>query len=183
MCSQTEKGKCKICKEGYILMDNGSCTKEEKCKYADKDTTLCNYCMEDYCLDTTDMKCISNIQINEYQNCYKYKNGGCLECIFGFSVGEDLKCSTTNNCAKSYNGTCLICSKNYYLGYDYKCTNIEHCIYSGNNYELACDECEDNYYYDFFYKICKEVINEIFNNCKISSYMGNKCASCKKIIT
>ena len=91
--------------------------------------------------------------------------------------------STTKNCVKSYNGTCLKCSKNYYLGYDYKCTNIEHWIYSRNNYELACDECEDNYYYDFFYKICKEVIDEIFNICKISSYMGNKCASCKKNIT
>ena len=180
MCFKTEKGKCKICQEGYILLDNGSCTKEKKCKYADKDTNLCTYCLEDYCLDTNDMKCISNIENNEYQNCNKFKNGGCFECIFGFALGEDLKCSTTNNCAKSYNGTCLECSKHYYLGYDNKCTNIEHCIYSGNNYELPCDECEDNYYFDFFNKICKESIDESFKNCKVSSYMGIKCASCKK---
>ena len=180
MCSKTEKGKCKICNEGYILLENGACTKEPKCKNADKDTNLCNYCLEGYCLDNNNKKCISNIEYNKYQNCYKFQNNGCTECIFGFTVGEDLKCSTTINCAKSDNGTCLECSKYYYLGYDKKCTNIEHCIYSGNNYLLPCDECEDNYYLDFFDKICKYSIDDKFKNCKISSYMGYNCASCKK---
>ena len=179
MCSKTEKGKCKICNKGYILLDNGSCTKEEKCQNADKDTSLCNYCIEGYCIDNSNITCISNTKNDEYQYCNKFKNG-CTECIFGFAVGDDSKCSTTNNCAKSYNGTYLECSMNYYLGYDHKCTNIKHCIYSGNNYEIPCDECEDNYYFDFFYKICVESYEEKFKNCKVSSYMGYTCASCKK---
>ena len=177
-CSVTDKGKCKTCEDGYILLDNGSCAKELKCKFADKDTSLCDYCLEEYCLDQKDMSCVPNTEFNEYQNCFKYKNG-CRQCIFGYALGDDLKCSTTNHCGKSYNGTCLECSKNYYLGYDHKCTGIEHCIYSGHNYELPCDECEDNYYLDFLYKVCTYVTDEKFKNCKVSSSMGYKCSSCK----
>ena len=179
MCSQTEKGKCIKCKEGYLLLENGSCTKEENCRNADKDTTLCNYCIEGYCLDNNNKKCISNLDNNEYQNCNQFRNNGCTECIFGYDVGEDLKCSTTKNCAKSYNGTCIECSKYHYLGYDHKCTSIKHCIYSGSNYELPCDECEDNYYFHFLDKICKRSEEEKFKNCKVSSYGGYNCASCK----
>ena len=179
MCSETLEGKCKKCEDGYVLSDDGSCTKEKNCQYADKDTNLCSYCKEGYCLDEKDMSCVPNSELNEYQYCYIYKNG-CRECIFGFAKGEDLKCSTTSHCAKSYNGTCIECSKNYYLGYDNKCTGIEHCIYSGNNYELPCDECEDNYYLDYFYRKCVYITDDKFKNCKISSYMGYTCASCKK---
>lgn len=179
MCSKTEKGKCIICREGYILLGNGSCCKEEKCKNADKDTNLCNYCLEGYCLDNINKKCVPNRENNEYQNCFQYKNG-CLECIMGFSLGEDQKCSTTNYCSKSDNGTCYECSLGYYLGHDYKCTDIEHCIYSGNDYNLPCDECEDNYYFDFFTRRCKETGENKFKNCKVALYMGYRCTKCKK---
>jgi len=178
MCNITEKGKCKICKEGYILLENGSCTKEENCQMADKDTTLCDYCKKGYCLDNSIKKCLSNTENNEYQFCYIYKDH-CTDCIMGYSLGDDLKCSTTNHCFQSDNGTCIECSQGYYLGYDYKCSNIEHCIYSGNDYSLPCDECEDNYYYDFFTRRCIQTISYKFQNCKVALYMGYRCTSCK----
>ena len=98
-----------------------------------------------------------------------------MQCISGFYIGKDNKCSFSNFCAFSENSICNECIDNYYLGLDNYCTNVQNCIYS---YNYKCIECKDNYYYNAENETCIKSEGN-FKNCQIS-YMGEKCDSCKK---
>ena len=150
------------------------CTPEKYCLDADIDTGLCILCEENYYLDVKDYKCKSNKEEKDFIFCQKVFEGMCLECIKGYILSKDYKCTLSSNCLEAENGNCILCEDNYYLGLDHKCSNIEHCIYS--NDDGSCLECEDNYYYNTFYNNCSEAIGK-FKNCKISE--KNNCSLCK----
>jgi len=175
MCSKADKNICKECVSGYSLLENNSCSKEENCKMASKDTALCNLCMNGFYLDNKDRKCRTNKENNEFKNCEIYNNG-CSKCENGYFVSEDSKCVKTRGCAESDNGICIKCAENYFMGLDNNCTTTEHCIYSGKDSFYGCDECEPNYCYNSFSKICFLIEEEKFYNCKIA--YGTRCSVC-----
>jgi len=178
-CSKVnEDNKCENCIQNYFLLSNygnSLCTITDHCASGDPDTGLCLMCEENYYIDYKDGKCKLNNEDNEFKYCKK-ANGDCTECIFGYYIGEDFKCSTTHNCAESNLGKCIICSDKYHLGLDDICSNVEHCIYS-NRYE-ECIECEDDFYYNIRDKLCT-VAEGNFTDCKISNNDGNVCDECK----
>ena len=177
MCSKTEKGKCIECSLGLKLLKDNSCSFDENCIKADKDTALCISCSKGFYLDEKDKKCKSNEENNEFKHCL-LANEGCRKCDEVYFLGEDLKCTKIENCAESENDICNRCSRGYYLGLDHKCTKIEHCIYSGNT-DYACDECEDNYYYNNLNQTCILATNNIFKNCKAAISNDTYCSDCK----
>ena len=174
-CSKSKGGKCKECLENNYLIGD-ACSNEKNCKIADKDTGLCEICIDGFYLDRKDRKCKSNKEDNEYKYCLIYDEK-CIQCQERCFLGEDFKCSNTENCAQSEKGECLECVKDYYLGNDKKCTNIEHCIYSGNNI-YSCDECEEKYYFDSINMTCKEEGND-FKYCKIALRNDSRCSICR----
>ena len=167
---------CEKCIEGYYLSEYDKvCTFEEHCYYAHKDTGICFTCQNNYYLETKTGKCFSNKEENDFKNCKSSENNKCVQCVYGYYIGSDNKCSNSNNCFRSENGKCMECIDNYYLGLDNIC-NVEHCIYSNNN---ECKECEDGYYYDKVNITCKSTSeNELFKNCRYTNY-GERCDSCK----
>ena len=174
-CLESLNGKCQKCIENYYLSPlNLVCSTEEKCSAADKDTGLCTLCQSNYYLDTTDYKCKSNQEENDYKYCQKVSNGICTECIRGYKLSNDFKCTISFNCLEVKNGECLSCENNYYMGLDHRCNSVEHCIYTDDF--GTCLECEDNYYYNTVNKVCTEAIG-ILENCKISG--GFYCSQCK----
>ena len=174
-CSESLNGKCQKCIENYYLSSlNFACSTEKYCSHADEDTGLCIICETNYYLDTKDYKCKSNKEENEFKYCQKVNEGICIECIKGYRLSRDFKCTLSYNCLEAENGNCILCEVNYFLGLDYKCTNVEHCIYSKD--DGSCFECEDNYYYNTLNKNCTDAIGN-FENCKISA--GFYCSECK----
>ena len=175
-CSKSENFECKECISGFYLAEDKSCSKEKNCKSAYRDTGICNWCSDNYYLNQ-DNKCIPYSDSTKELKYCKLFQEKCLKCEENYTFDEDEKCVKTKNCSKSDDGICSLCSKGYYLGNDKKCTNKEHCIYS--NSEYVCIECEDNYYWDNYWKTCKFIgNNSIFENCKLS-YNGYQCSSCK----
>ena len=140
---------------------------------ADKDTGFCLQCKSNNFMDIKDFKCKSNLEDNEFKYCQKVANDLCIECIRGYKLSKDSKCSETFNCLESENGKCIQCEKNYYLGLDNKCSYIKHCTRSD---EYGCIECDDGYYYNILYANCSEAIDR-FENCKRSA--GYYCSECK----
>ena len=177
MCSKTNKTICEKCISGYKLLENGSCTKEENCKIADKDTGICKNCLTGFYLNDIDKKCRTNRENNEFKNCELY-NDGCKICENGYYISGDLKCVKTRGCDESENGICLKCSEGYFMGLDKNCSITEHCIYSGKNSYYSCDECEENYVYEMFSKVCFLIEEEKFENCKLA--YGTRCNLCHK---
>ena len=176
-CSKSYNFECNECILGYYLAEDKTCSKEEKCKNAYRDNGICYWCSNNHYLNQEN-KCIpySNLG-NDYKYC-KLFSEKCIKCDENYTFDEEEKCVRSKNCAQSENGECTLCSKGYFLGNDKKCTNKEHCIYS--NSEYLCNECEDDYYWDNYYKVCKYVgNNSIFDNCKLT-YNGYKCSSFKK---
>ena len=175
-----DSGKCEKCIDGYYFSSSTyqtACTKEQNCYSADRDSGLCLSCNEYYYLDYKDGKCKSNNENNEFKYCKRSKFGlTCDECIGGYYLGEDLKCSESRGCKESNNGICELCSDNYYLGLDNKCSLIEHCIYSLDEYN--CEECEEGYYYNETNKECLLGKNE-FENCKMVKLYDDACSECK----
>ena len=176
-CLRSSKFECEECISGYYLAEDKSCCMEKNCNSTYKDTGACNWCSNNFYLNSEN-KCIPYSENeNELKFC-KIFNDKCIKCENNYTFGEDNKCVKTKNCAESENGICSLCSKGYYLGSDKKCTNKEHCIYSNDNY--LCIECEDNYYWDNTFSVCKEIgDNKIYIGCKVS-WTGYKCGSCKK---
>ena len=169
-------GQCKKCLSGYYLTSHAdSCTPEKNCYKGHKDLGICLSCKDNYYIDKNDGKCKLNIENNEFLYCKSAKDV-CYECIFGYEIGEDNKCSTSYNCLESINGTCIKCKNEYYMGFDNRCNSLEHCIYS-NKYYDECIECEDNYFYDRKNKTCL-IAEKNFTNCK-SGYEGSYCINCK----
>ena len=171
--------KCEKCKDGFYLTENKeTCTSEINCIEGIRYLGVCTKCKDGYYMDFKDGKCKSNQEYNEYQFCKfanRYNNKGCYYCIFGYTLGEDLKCVSTNNCAESDKGECILCRNNYYLGKDNRCTDVKHCKYS--NFYDECIECEENYYFNRKNKSCI-LAEKNFVNCKYSSD-GENCEICK----
>ena len=169
---------CEKCISNYYLSSNvlyPTCTITKNCSLGDSDTGLCLYCQENYYIDYKDGKCKSNQENDEFKYC-RTANGLCTDCIYGYFIGEDSKCSNTRNCSESYLGKCEICSDTYYLGLDNICSNIEHCILSDRYFE--CIECEEDYYYNIRDKKCILGDNN-YTNCKITDWDGKFCEKCK----
>ena len=174
-CSESLNGRCQKCIDNYYLSPLHSvCSNDKHCSDADSDTGLCILCETNFYLDTKDYKCKPNEEENEFKYCQKVFEGMCIECIKGYRLSKDFKCTLSYNCLEAENGNCILCEDNYFLGLDHKCNSIEHCIYSDD--DGTCLECEDNYYYNTLYKNCSKAIGN-FENCKIST--GNLCSSCK----
>ena len=169
-----EYNSCQKCIDGYYLSQyGGSCTPEINCASGIRDIGVCNICKEKYYMDYKDGKCRSNQEDNEFKYC-NFADEVCIECLSGFQIGKDNKCTFSQNCAVSEDSICYECIENYFLGLDNYCTNIKNCIYS-NNYE--CIECKDDYYYEGINKTCK-IAEGNFIHCKYT-YNGNYCDSCK----
>ena len=178
-CSKSvDYGRCEECISGYYLIGKGykaNCTITDNCYLADKDTGLCLECNNGFYIDYKDGECKSNQNNDEFKYC-KIAEEICKECINGYYLGEDSKCTNTNGCLESENGICYYCSENYYYGKDKKCSLVEHCIYSLN--ENDCIECEDNYCYNQLTKKCFIGENK-YENCKVTNYLADRCYSCK----
>jgi len=169
-------GQCRKCIDGFYLTSSGdSCTKDKNCYKGNKDFGICLSCKNNYYLDNINKICKSNQENNEFKYCI-LANEFCYQCIFGYQVGEDNKCSTSYNCAESENGICIKCKNNYFMGLDNRCISLEHCIYS-NKYSEDCLECEDNFYYERKNKTCL-LSKTNFTNCK-SGYNDYYCVECK----
>ena len=167
--------KCDKCNKGYFLSKYGkSCTNTNNCYTGDKDIGICSICYPDFYLDLKDGQCKSNQENNEFKYCRTADNCMCIQCITGYYLGLDNKCSYTKFCSESNYGKCLTCMDDYYLGLDNRCSDVEHCIYSDG---ISCLECEDNFYYDRKDKNCK-IAEDIFNNCK-AGYSIYFCEVCK----
>ena len=166
---------CEKCSPGYFLSYYGtSCVTTDNCLTGDKDIGICSTCLKNYYLDYKDGKCKSNQEHNDFIYCKYADNDVCIECLEGYELGEDYKCSNSKNCSESINGICVQCIDNNFLGLDNKCTMIEHCIYSDN---YICTECEDNYYYNEIDIKCIRAEGNL-NNCKSSS-SNSYCEICK----
>ena len=174
-CSKSDKlGKCLKCINGYYLTSFYQCTPEKNCYIGNKDFGVCESCEDEYYLDLKDRKCKSNQEDNNYKYC-KSADKDCKNCIYGYYIGEDHKCSTSDYCSESDNGVCIKCIENYHLGLDKKCNNIEHCNYI-HSYG-GCKECKENYFYDRENKTCvKETDN--FKNCG-AGYAKYNCQECR----
>ena len=175
-CSKSENFKCNECINNYYLTEDGqSCSSVKNCYKADKETGICDWCSENFCLKKNEFKCLSD-EGNDFKYC-KIVTNECEKCENGYKLGEDGRCTKTNNCAESKNGNCIQCSEGYYLGLDGICINKEHCIYSTINGN--CIECEDGYVWDNYNQICQITDNK-FKNCRLT-LEGVFCADCKKI--
>ena len=175
-CSYINKvGICKQCKNEYYLTKNrNSCTFEKNCFSGNKDFGICELCDEGYYLDLIDRKCKSNQNDDEFKYCKKAEKV-CEQCIYGYQISGDHKCSTSYNCDESNNGICIKCIDGYHLGLDNKCNNIDHCMYLG--FYGECKECEENYFFDRQNKTCL-IAEDNFKNCR-AGYQGYYCQECR----
>ena len=167
---------CEKCIDGYFLSEYDKvCTFDEHCYYGHKDTGICFTCQNNYYLEKTTGHCISNQEENDFKNCKMSENNKCIQCIYGYYIGSDNKCSNSKYCFRTEKGKCLECTDDHYLGLDNIC-NVKHCIYSNYN---ECTECEDGFYYDKVNITCFPYEdNIIFKNCKYTNY-ADKCSACK----
>ena len=174
-CKKTEKNeKCAECIEGYHLIKNNVCSLEENCEEADLETGICHLCKNNYFLNNTNRKCISNREDNNYKYCKKFLNK-CIECEKNYYLSNNNSiCSSTQYCSEAENGNCILCQDNYYLTLNNICTIIKGCIRSGNN--EGCNECKDGFYYSFPQRLCIKSEND-FLNCRYSTW--DQCDSCK----
>ena len=168
--------RCQECIEGFFLTEYGAaCTPEINCEKGDKDFGICILCKNNYYLDLKDGKCKSNQENNKFKFCQKSNiYGECIQCLDGYILSQDNKCSKTENCAEVFDGICSYCLDNYYLGLDQRCSKIQYCIYSN---DITCLECQDNYYFDGSLGICKLGEGNL-KNCK-SGYEEWGCEYCK----
>ena len=150
-----------------------SCTPEKNCHYGDKALGICTVCKDNFYIDISNGKCRSNIEDDEFKNCFK-ANKKCTNCIVGYYIDEESMCAKTDNCAYSEDGICLECSENYFLDLDNNCINDENCIHSKMGY---CEECKDKYYFNRRNNTCIKA-EGYFENCK-SGYDDWICIECK----
>ena len=174
-CLESQKLQCIKCLPGYYLSNNNYCSVADNCDYVDVHTFVCTFCNKNYYLDSSDFKCKSNLEDNEFKYCKMVIDNKCTRCENNYYLGEDQKCSNTKNCLESENGVCISCSNNYYLGLDNLCTNVENCIYSIYG---ECLECKEDYYYNRVNETCIKA-DENYKNCKVTCYYDEMCCECK----
>ena len=157
-CMASERGKCTICKDNYILIG-----KEIKiCKYLNSEdfkncrnisliNGLCEECEEGYYLNEGDKKC------TKIENCYESSFGVCRRCSYFYYLNKKenicvLQKENFYNCKESLDGTvCDSCNDNFYLSEDRKCSNTNYCLESSNYY---CKKCFDGYYLTETNNVC-----------------------------
>ena len=171
---------CEECDEGFYLLNNGLfCSSTQHCIYGDRETGKCKNCEKGFYLDTNDNQCKSNEENNKFRNCKKGSEN-CNECIYGYFLDENNKCSLSKNCSISdQNGKCTTCADGYFLSsFDNKCTVIKNCLKT--DFKFECEECDK--YLLLNNSKCVPVESwEIskFTNCKITDKTGVYCAECK----
>ena len=171
-------GYCKKCIDGYYpSYYDKSCTNDENCSFGRKDIGICEICKDDYYMDNTNKKCISYTKNEDFKFCRNSNDIICYECIAGYFLGDDNKCSTSKHCAESENGKCVQCRNGFHLGLDNICSNIDHCVYT-SRFVDRCIECENDLYYDTLNNMCSVAENE-FQNCR-SGNAYSFCHECKK---
>ena len=173
---------CTQCISGYFLTKNGNvCTQEENCLEGEKITGNCISCIDNFYLNTNLGKCFSNKENNEFKFCKKAFSDICTECISGYFLGEDNKCSTTTKCVYSENGECNFCKEGFFLDDAKKCNDVENCKYSSPSYpSYTCKECYENYYYNVASNKCLLADDRKFENCLKTNYDGKTCFECRK---
>ena len=172
-CGETKDDKCIKCLDSYSLTVNGKCSSTENCLNSDAETGICQECLKEFYFDLKDEKCKSNEIEEKNKFCSKFKDV-CIDCINGYFIGEDNRCSTTKNCAESKSGICSVCSNNYILIKDNKCIDIENCSEINDKYE--CIECKDDYL--LVNKTCILIEDDKFENCKKADDNGKICVLC-----
>ena len=172
-CSETKDEKCIKCLNNYYLTQEGKCSTSENCFNSDAETGICLECLKKFYLDLKDEKCKSNEIEENKKFCSKFKDV-CIDCITGYFIGEDNKCSTTKNCGISENGICSVCSNNFILIKDNKCINIENCAEINEKYE--CIECKEDFL--LVNKTCILIEEDKFENCKKADDNGKTCLLC-----
>ena len=115
-CSKKgEYNSCEKCIPGFYLSQyGGSCTPEINCASGIREIGVCNICKQNFYIDYKSGKCISNQEDNEFKYCDN-ADEVCTQCISGFHLGKDNKCTFSQNCAASDNTICYECIDNYYL--------------------------------------------------------------------
>ena len=173
---------CIECISEYFFTRRGHiCTKEENCLEGEKIAGNCISCMDYYYLDSNSGNCISNQENNDYKFCKKVFSNICIECISGYFLGEDNRCSTTTKCINSKNGECGFCKDGYFLDEAKKCHDIKDCKYSSiSGLSYICKECYENYYYNVSSNKCELAQNREFENCLKTDNDGKVCSKCKK---
>lgn len=173
---------CKECIEDYYLTQKNSiCVSTDNCSQGDKDTGICLYCNNKFCFDSSDGQCISNVEDDDYKYCINFKDGNCQKCLANYFVAEDGKCTNTRNCSISEFGICKKCQKGFHSDKNQRCTDIEHCI-EITDYSTTCEECEEDYVYDYLNKTCIEATEDNhLLNCKTTTPSDSEiCYKCKE---
>ena len=177
-CIASERGKCIICKDNYILIGN----EIQICKYLNSEdfknchnislaNGLCEACEEGYFLNEGDKKCTKT----EY--CYESSFGICQRCSYFYYLNkkEDicvLQKENFYNCKESLDGTvCDSCNDNFYLSEDRKCSNTNYCLESSNYY---CKKCISGYFLTEKNNVCTDT-----ENCANGKEDLGICIECK----
>ena len=170
-------GKCQQCKENHFLAkDRYSCTISDNCELGNEYNDRCETCSKGFYINLDNGICFSNKEDNDYKYCFSVKGENCIECLDGYYLGDDKKCSNSTNCSEISNGICTKCQVNYHIGkLDLKCNNVDKCIKSISHDK--CDECDKGYY--LFWNECKDDTN--YKNCKKGEEYNNivYCNECK----
>ena len=174
-CLKENDYHCEKCADGYFLTDGHECTKDKNCKIGKKDLGICALCKDNYYLDFQDGKCKPNTEDDDFKYCKFADDDVCTQCIEGYILSKDFKCTDTNYCAEVENGKCLTCDDSFHLGLDGQCNNVEGCIYV--NIQGECDECEGDFYFDTNNRTCKAAKGK-FAGCKNGVEELN-CYNCK----
>ena len=163
---------CIECEEPYFLgAYDYLCNLADNCAITENEYR-CKNCLDYYCLDDSKGICIENDKIENETNkiyfaCNKTNKEGnaCIDCLFGFEVGEKGLCVNYDNCTKRENGEtgiCTKCQKNYCVNKDFGCiyTYDTNCIKCDNFTNFYCTECEKGYRVNNTYGFCEKIINE-----------------------
>ena len=177
-CMASERGKCIICKDNYILIGheiqickNLNSEDFKNCHNISLINGLCEECEEGYYLNKGDKKCTKT------ENCYESSFGVCQRCNYFYYLNkkEDicvLQKENFYNCKESLDGSvCDSCNDNFYLSEDRKCSNTNYCLESSNYY---CKKCVSGYYLTEKTKVCT---NE--ENCVNGKEDLGICIECK----
>ena len=148
-CQISYKGKCLICIDEYILIQESG------------------FCKSIHAEDLKNCLTISNV------------NGTCLECKEGYFLNEgDSKCTNTEFCFESIYGVCTSCIGGYYIDKkNDKCIKAEIANCKQTIDGINCDECNDNFYLADNYQcsetnMCSKVEKGMCIECKKYYYLA-----------
>lgn len=166
-------GLCDECEENFFL-NKGDFKCSEIANCFESIYSVCTSCNNGYYLNKKENKCL---HINEnFIYCKETIDGEkCEDCILGFYLAEDGKCSNSLMCQEAQSGICIKCIDNYYLTEDNFCTKEENCQYGDGNTGL-CDYCYSGYYLDKKDKKCKKQNGDEFIHCEV---YDNGCLECE----